>query len=126
MAALVVPTASLPKACVAGNTATGATPIPVSEVVWEEVEPLSLTVNVPLRVPSTEGVKVTEILQFAPAAKVFGVSGQVVEDSAKSPDAEMLLMVSADVRVLVRVKFPGVLVVCTTQFPNEALAGVKV
>jgi hypothetical protein len=39
-------------------------------------------------------VNVTEILQFAPAAKVLGVMGQV-EVAAKSPDPEILVMVSA-------------------------------
>jgi hypothetical protein len=125
LAAPVVPIAWLPKFREAGNTVAGTTPIPLSAVVWEEVEPLSLTVNVPVRVPSTEGVKVAEILQFAPAAKVLGAMGQV-EVSAKSPDAEMLLMVSADVRVLVRVMLAGVLVVCTTQFPKLRLVGLRV
>jgi len=88
--------------------------------------PLSLTVSVPLNTPSADGVKVSEILQFAPAAKVFGLNGQVVEASAKSPEGEMLLMVSADVEVLLRVTPSAVLVVCTGQFPKERVLGVKV
>jgi len=81
---------------------------------------------VPLNAPSADGVKVSEILQFAPAAWVFGVNGQVVEDSAKSPESEMLLMVSGELRVLVSVTVSAALVVCTTQFPKERVLGVKV
>jgi len=87
---------------------------------------LSLTVKVPLNAPSADGVKVREILQFAPAARVFGVNGQVVEDSAKLPEGEMLLMVSGELRVLVSVTFSAALVVCTTQFPKERVAGLRV
>jgi hypothetical protein len=117
----------LPKFSEAGSKAAAdETPVPLNCVVCGEPEPLSLTVKVPLRVPSTEGVKVSEILQLAPAARVLGASGQVVEDSAKSPDGEMLLMVSGELRVLVSVAFWAVLVVCTTQFPKERVVGLTV
>jgi hypothetical protein len=47
---------------------TGVAPVPLKEAVCEELESLSVTVNVPLRVPVAVGVKVTAIAQLAPAA----------------------------------------------------------
>lgn len=82
----------MPNAKVAGDNTAGSTPVPVREAVWGEFEALSLTVRVPARLPDTEGVKVTEMVQFAPAAKVPGDIGQV-EVGAKSPVAAMLVMV---------------------------------
>jgi len=116
----------LPKAREAGSAATGATPVPLSCAVWGEFAALSVTVSVPVCAPSEEGVKVSEIVQLAFAAKVLGESGQVVEASANSADGEILLMVSATVCVLLSVMLNFALVVCTGQFPNERLAGVKV
>ena len=116
----------MPKFSVLGVKATGETPVPLNCVVCGEVELLSLTDKVPLSAPSVRGVKVREILQLAPAARVLGASGQVVEDSAKSPEGEMLLMVSGELRVLVRVTFIAVLVVPSTQFPKERVAGLRV
>jgi len=95
-------------------------------VVCGEVELLSLTVKVPLSAPSAKGVKVSEIVQLAPSARVLGASGHVVEDSAKSPEGEMLSMVSGELRVLVSVTFSAVLVVCTGQFPKERVSGLRV
>jgi hypothetical protein len=48
---------------------------------------LSITVNVPVLVPTAVGVNVTEILQLALAASVFGETGHV-DVCAKSPVAE--------------------------------------
>lgn len=90
----------MPKLREVGFKPTGDTPVPLSCAVWEEVEPLSFTVKVPVRAPSTVGVKVTETLQVAPAPSVLGAIGQV-EVSAKSPETVMLLIVSGVVRVLV-------------------------
>jgi len=78
-----------------------------------------------VRAPRAVGVKVTRIWHFAPAASVFGEIGQV-DVSAKSPDVEILLMVSGTVSVLVSTVALDVLVVCTTQLPNPTVAGLKV
>lgn len=69
--ALGVPTAWLPKVrLVVERLATGAiaTPDPVRVMVCEPPEALSLTVTVPLSVPSTVGRKVTAMLQLPPGA----------------------------------------------------------
>ena len=71
------------------------------------------------------GENVTRIWHFAPAASVFGEIGQV-DVSEKSPDVEILLMVSGTVRVFVSTVALAVLVVCTTQLPNPIVAGLKV
>lgn len=84
-----------------------------------------MTVNVPVLVPRTVGVKVTEILQLAPAASVFGATGHF-EVCPKFPETEMLLIVSDPVSVLLRVTVSIELVVCTTQFPKDKLAGLRV
>jgi hypothetical protein len=67
-AALVVVTAWLPKARVAGLTVTGTTPFPVSETVCGLLLAPSVTVSVPVRLPVVVGVKVTLIVQFEFAA----------------------------------------------------------
>ena len=56
-----------------------------------------MTLRLPVRVPEADGVKVTEIVQLACALSVLGDRGQVVEDSAKSPEPAMLVMVSGTV-----------------------------
>jgi hypothetical protein len=67
--ALVVVTASFPKAKVAGLTVTGVTPFPVNATVCGLLLALSVTVSAPERVPRAIGVNVTLMVQFAPAAK---------------------------------------------------------
>jgi hypothetical protein len=62
--ALVVVTASFPKAKVAGLTVTGTTPFPVSETVCGLLLALSVIVKVPVRLPVAVGVKVTLIVQL--------------------------------------------------------------
>ena len=52
---------------------------------------MTVMVRAPERLPAAVGVKVTEMVQFAPAAKL---DPQVLV-SAKSPDAMMELMESA-------------------------------
>ena len=57
---------------------------PVSETLWGLLAASSVTVTDALRVPVAVGWKVTAIAQFAPAASVAGVTGQVFV-SVKSP-----------------------------------------
>ena len=67
-------------------------PVPDRLVVCGLVLASSVTVSVPALVPSAVGVKLTEILQLAPAARVFGDWGQF-ENSAKSPETAIPEMV---------------------------------
>ena len=125
LTALVVFTNWLPNARDDADKTAGYTPFPLNGKVWGEVEELSFTLRVPVLAPRAAGVKVTEILQLAPAASVLGAIGHF-EVSAKSPDTEMLLMLSDTVCGLLRVTTLAVLVVCISQFPNATMVGVKV
>ena len=71
----------------------------------------SVTVRVPVLAPLIVGVKVTLIVQVAPAESVPG-QGFVW---AKSPVVEILETVTAELRLLVKVKETGVLVVPTVR-----------
>ena len=73
---------------------------------------LSVTVRVPVRVPSSVGVKVTEIPQLAPAANVCGEIGHP-DVSAKSPEVEMFRIVSGTVCTFLNVTVLAALVVLT-------------
>lgn len=72
------PTIALPKEIVVGVAVTAATPDPVRLTVCGLLLPVSVTVKVPFRVPRAAGVKVTEMVQFLPAARVAGLLGQVL------------------------------------------------
>lgn len=63
-------------------------PVPLKLTVCGESPALSVIVNVPVRLPADVGVKVTEIVQLAPAATLL----PQVLTSAKSPDALMEAM----------------------------------
>jgi hypothetical protein len=78
--------------------------------------------RVPVREPSAVGVKVTEIVQLAPAPNVFGDNGHV-EVCAKSPEVETPKIVSATVWVFFRVTLFPVLVVLITWLAKVRLAG---
>ena len=60
-----------------GFVLTARMPVPVKVTVGLTVA-LSLMVSVSVRVPATVGVKKTEMLQLAPAAKVPLPTGHVV------------------------------------------------
>jgi hypothetical protein len=69
-AAPVVPTTWLPKMSVAGERPTaGATPVPERLTTCGLPGASSVMLTAPVRVPVVVGVKVTLIVQFAPAAK---------------------------------------------------------
>ena len=100
-------TAWLPKETEAGERLTlGAVPVPVRLAVCGLPAALSATLSVPLRAPVAVGVNVTLIVQLVLAARVEGLKGQLLV-WAKSPllvpVIEMLLMVSAELPLLVRV-----------------------
>ena len=70
-AALVVPTGWLPKFKLKGETLTAAAlriPLPLRLTLWGLLGALSAIERVPVRVPDVAGVKVTLIVQCAPAA----------------------------------------------------------
>src|SRR5947209_11157617 len=53
-------------------------PVPDTPEVWGLLLALSVTVKIALRVPVAVGVKVTLMVQVALAAKVEGLSGQLL------------------------------------------------
>jgi len=69
----------------------GVAPVPLRETVCGEPVALSVMLMAPLRLPTEVGINVTEILQFAPAAREL----PHVCVSAKSPDALIEAIVSA-------------------------------
>src|SRR5439155_373063 len=73
--------------------------------------------SVPVRAPEAVGVKVTLMVQFAPAGKVAGLVGQALAPvlvAAKSPEAANELIVKAAAPVFVSVTVIGVLVVASS------------
>ena len=67
-------------------------PVPDKVAVCGLVLALSVTVRVPVSAPNALGENTTEMVQFAPAARVFGDRGQF-EVWEKLPEVEMLKMV---------------------------------
>ena len=86
-------------------------PVPVRFAVWGLLLALSVTVRVPVRVPSWVGLNVTPIEQRPPAAREdpHGLVGAVVV--AKSPLAVALVIVSGVLRLFVRVMVLTLLIV---------------
>ena len=68
------------------------TPVPDRVAVWDPA--LSVMIRVPVSGPIVVGVNVTEIVQAAPVARVFGDSGQF-DVSEKLPVVEIDEIVSA-------------------------------
>jgi hypothetical protein len=112
-AALVVPMVWLAKVSEVGEKLTAgagtAAPVPVSVAVCGLPAVLSTMLNVPVRVPAAVGLKVTLIVQLAPAATEV----PQVSLSAKSPVAEMLVMLKAMLPVLDSITLCAALVVPT-------------
>jgi hypothetical protein len=79
----------------------GTTPVPLSATLCGLPAALSLMLMALLRLPLADGVKVTLIVQLAPAANVLGLMGQVLV-CAKSP---VLVPVSV-ILVIVRAAVP--------------------
>jgi hypothetical protein len=96
-------------------------PVPVREMLCGLPEALSVTLMLPVRVPDAVGVNVTLITQFAPAASELP---QVLA-SAKSPVAEIPVIVSAAFPVLLNVTACLLLVELTVWFPNANDPGCR-
>jgi len=101
--------------------ATGALACPVRATVWGLNGSLSLTVSVPAWIPEAPrgGLKVTLIVQFAPAARPLP---QLLV-CAKSPLVPMPVMVSVFAPTLKSVTVPGALVVPTNWSPKFSCVG---
>src|SRR5207302_960993 len=105
-----------------------AVPFPLSVMICGLPPALSVTDSVPVRAPEAVGVKVTLMVQFAPAAKVAGLVGQALAPvlvAAKSPEAANELIVKAAVPVFVSVTVIGVLVVASGWLPKPRLVGAN-
>lgn len=74
----MTPITWFPKDRLEGAVVTAATPVPLRVTVWGLFAPVSFTVRVALREPNAAGVKVIEIVQLFPAARVDGLTGQVL------------------------------------------------
>src|SRR5271165_3187155 len=105
---------------VLGDRDTAVAPVPERLDVW--VPALSVTVNVPVRVPTAVGVNVTLMTQLE--LPLRDVPQLLV--SEKSPEAPMLMPVTALVPELVRVTGCDVLEVPTTWLANVRLVGLMV
>src|SRR5437867_1489177 len=127
--ALVVASSWLPKSRLVGaNPTPGAVPFPLSVMICGLPPASSASDSVPVRAPEAVGVKVTLMVQFAPAAKVAGLVGQALAPvlvAAKSPEAANELVVKAAVPVVVSVTVIGVLVVASGWLPKPRLVGAN-
>src|SRR5207237_491154 len=125
----VLPSGWLPKPRLVGaNPTPGAVPFPLSVMICGLPPALSASDSVPVRAPEAVGVKVTLMVQFAPAAKVAGLVGQALAPvlvAAKSPEAANELIVKAAVPVFVSVTVIGVLVVASSWLPKSRLVGAN-
>ena len=91
----------------AGAVTTGFAPVPLKATVCGEPPALSVIVSVPERAPAAVGVKVIEIVQLAPIARLL----PQVLISEKSPETAIAPSVSAAVPELVRITVCTALVV---------------
>jgi hypothetical protein len=94
--------------------AEAAAPVPMRLTDCGLPEALSVMLRVPVRVPEAVGLKVTLMLQLAPAATEL----PQLSVSAKSPLAEILVIVKLTVPVLVSVTVCAALVVPTVWLAN--------
>ncbi len=91
----------------------GFVPMPLSDTVCGLPAALSLMLSVAVRSPTAPGLKVTVIVQLAPASRVAGQLFVWVKSPAFVPAMLMPLIVSAALPVLVSVTVWAALVVLT-------------
>jgi len=129
-AALVEPTVTLPKDAVDGvSAACGAVefaPVPLNEAVWGEPAASSATATDALKLPAAVGPKVTEIVQFAPAARDALQVFVWWNWPASAPVTLMPLMFSTALPGFDKVSVCAALVLPTLTLPKERLAGFRV
>jgi hypothetical protein len=110
------------------SVTAGWLPLPLSGTVCGLPGALSVTERLALRLPVALGLKLTEIEQLAPGARVEGESGQVfvcAKSPASAPVIPIELIVSAPLPELVRVTLCAELVVPTCCWPKLRLVGEK-
>jgi hypothetical protein len=104
---LMVPTSWLPKVTDDGERlAGGVVPVPVSPTDCGLLKALSVNTRLAVRVPVAVGVNVTLMAQFAPAARVEGMRGQLLvwpKSPGFVPPRAMLEMLNAWLPEFVRV-----------------------
>src|SRR5436853_129804 len=126
---LVVASSWLPKSRLVGaNPTPGAVPLPLSGIICGLPPASTASDSVPLRAPEAVGVKVTLMVQFAPAAKVAGLVGQALAPVlfvAKSPEAANVLTFPARRSSDVSVTVIGVLVVASSWLPKSRPVGAN-
>jgi hypothetical protein len=134
-AELVVPMTWLEKDKLDGERLiTGAVPVPVRVTVCGLLEALSVIVTVAARLPVAEGVNVTLIAQFAPAATdvaqvlvwlksplLVPVTAMLVMDSEALP---LFVSVTAELALVVPTFWPAKLRLATERIANGAGGGV--
>src|SRR5450759_3971887 len=94
----------------------GAIPVPLRATAWGLPPALWAIEMLALRLPVAVGVKVALMLQLAPAARVLGLSGQLLlelKSPGLVPPRLMPVMVKGALPVLVRVTDRDPLVVPT-------------
>jgi hypothetical protein len=116
LAAPLVPIARVGKLRLLADKET-AVPVPLKLTLCGLLLALSVRVSEPVRLAAAVGVKVTVMVQLAPAARLVP---QVLV-WAKSPLAVMLLRLKADWPVLDKVRVFGLLVVPTSLVPKLKL-----
>src|SRR5437867_2681038 len=105
-----------------------AVPFPLSVMICGLPPALSASDSVPVRAPEAVGVKVTLMVQFAPAAKVAGLVGQALAPvlvAATSPGGANELIVKAAAPVFVSVTVIGALVVASSWLPKSRPVGAN-
>src|SRR5437588_853738 len=126
---LAVDSSWLPKPRLVGaNPTPGAVPLPGSPVGCGVPPALSMTDSVSVRAPEAVGVKVTSMVQFAPAANVAGLVGQAFAPelvAAQPPEHPNPTRRNSDLPVFVSVTVIGVLVVDSNWLPKPRLVGAN-
>ena len=107
---------TVPSGSVVVDIVSATTPVPLRLTVLGLLGALLVIVTAPVRVPVAVGVKVTLIVQSAPAASV--VPQVVVRE--KSPLAAMLVIFSTALPVLLKVNVCAELVLPTLWLLNES------
>lgn len=134
LAALVVPTVTVPKLNEDGSSvavASAVVPVPLSASVCEPVLVLSKTVKVADRAPVAVGLNVTETVQVV-SGLIVPELGQVVDElslksAALAPVIVMLLIFKATVALVsARVEDLAALVEPTARDPKESEEGKSV
>jgi hypothetical protein len=107
----------------AGEAVTETIPVPERLTCSGLLRPESVMVSVPVREPRAAGVKLTEIVQLFPAARVEGLIGQELDCLKSDRSVLMLETVMALLWPFRRVTFCTELVVPCTWFPKDKVVG---